>query len=224
MTTTKLTRLPKYGVNDRAELDRLLDDSLIAHVGLTDDDGNPVVIPTGIARDGDSLLMHGSTGSGWLRRVADGRKVCVTVTELNAIVVARSAFESSMRYRCAVLFGALSVVDGEDKARALDLLTDHMIPGRVAEVRRPTTRELAATLVLRLPIGEWSLKIGGGWPEDEPEDIAGDAWAGVIPYDAFRAGTPLPAPDLRPGIEIPASVTTFCGDKEQTRATGTPET
>jgi nitroimidazol reductase NimA-like FMN-containing flavoprotein (pyridoxamine 5'-phosphate oxidase superfamily) len=206
MTTTQLTRLAEYGVNERAELNRLLDDSLIAHVGVTDDDGHPVVIPTGIARDGDSVLIHGSTGSGWMRRAADGRTVCVTVTELTGIIVARSAFESSMRYRSAVLFGSLTVVEGDAKVRALDLLTDHMIPGRVAEVRRPTNRERAATMVLRLPIERWSLKINVSWPDDDPSDMEGDAWAGVVPYDAYRTGTPLPAPDLRPGIEMPASV------------------
>jgi nitroimidazol reductase NimA-like FMN-containing flavoprotein (pyridoxamine 5'-phosphate oxidase superfamily) len=204
--TTELTRLAEKAVNERAELDRLLDDSLIAHVGVTDDGGNPVVLPTGMARDGDTVLVHGSTGSGWMRRAADGRPACVTVTSLEGIVVARSAFESSMRYRCAVLFGRLAVVADEDKVRALDLITDHLIPGRVAEVRRPTKRELAATMVLRMPIEEWSLKVSNGWPEDEPSDIADDAWAGLVPYDTCRTGTPLPAPDLRPGIEIPASV------------------
>jgi nitroimidazol reductase NimA-like FMN-containing flavoprotein (pyridoxamine 5'-phosphate oxidase superfamily) len=201
-----MTRLPEMGVTDRAELDRLLDDSLLAHIGLAGDDGAPVVIPTAIARDGDSVLVHGSTGSGWMRLAADGRPACVTVTELGGIVVARSAFESSMRYRSAVLFGSFTRLPGTEVERALDLLTEHLIPGRVAEVRRPTKKELAATMVLRMPIGDWSLKISAGWPEDDPDDLDGDTWAGVVPYRADRYGDPLTAPDLRPGIELPPSV------------------
>ena len=205
-TRTTLTRLPEKRVADRAELDRLLDGTLLAHIGLTDSTGAPLVIPTGIARDGDSVLVHGSTGSGWMRRAADGHPVCVTVTELSGIVVARSTFESSMWYRCAVLFGSFTRLDGDDMQRGLDVLADHLIPGRRAEVRPSRKRELVATMVLRMPIRDWSLKISHGWPEDEPDDIAADAWAGVVPFSDRHFGDPLPAPDLRPGIAIPPSV------------------
>lgn len=206
MPTTELTRLKHHAVTDRAELDRLLDDVFLAHVGLTDDSGGVIVVPTAVARDGDSVLVHGSTGSGWMRRMAAGAPACVTVTDLTGIVVARSGFESSFRYRSAVLFGAFTRVAKPDLARALDLLTEHFLPGRTTEIRRPTGRELAATMVLRMPIGDWSLKTSEGWPEDDDADLAGDAWAGVIPLTPWTPGAPLPAPDLRPGIPVPPSV------------------
>jgi nitroimidazol reductase NimA-like FMN-containing flavoprotein (pyridoxamine 5'-phosphate oxidase superfamily) len=205
MPNTELTRLREHAVAERAELDRLLDQVLVAHVGLTDDSGGVVVIPTAMARDGDSVLVHGSTGAGWMRRAAISRPVCLTVTDLTGIIVARSSFESSIRYRSAVLFGTLTAVPADDMPRALDLLTEHFLPGRTAEIRRPSRRELAATLVLRMPIGQWSLKVSDGWPEDEEDDLADDAWAGVIPL-RITPGDPLSAPDLRPGIPVPSSV------------------
>jgi nitroimidazol reductase NimA-like FMN-containing flavoprotein (pyridoxamine 5'-phosphate oxidase superfamily) len=167
------------------------------------EDGHPVVIPTAIVRDGDTVLAHGSTGSRWMRRLASGTPTCLAVTALDGVVVARSAFESSLHYRSAVLFGSCTVAP--DKERALDLITERLIPGRSAEIRRPRKAELAATLVLVLPIVEWSLKISDGWPEDPDDDIAGDAWAGVVPRVTSH-GEPLPAPDLRPGIPVPSSV------------------
>jgi uncharacterized protein len=205
MPSTEMTRLREKAVTERAELDRLLDEVLLAHVGLTDDSGGVVVIPTAMARDGDSVLVHGSTGSGWMRRAATSRPACITVTDLTGIVVARSSFESSFRYRSAVLFGTMTQVAAGDLPRALDLLTEHFLPGRAAEIRRSHKRELAATMVLRMPIEQWSLKISDGWPEDEDDDLATDTWAGVIPL-RLRPDAPLPAPDLRPGIAVPPSV------------------
>ena len=163
------------------------------------------MVPTGFARDGDRLLLHGSTGSRWLRALAGGAPVCVTVTELDALVVARSAFESSLRYRSACLFGTCAALAGDDAARALELFTERVLPGRVREVRPSTPRELAATLVVALPIDQWSLKVSEGWPDDPPEDVAGDAWAGVVP---LRKGweQPIPAPGLGTGIQLPESV------------------
>jgi hypothetical protein len=128
------------------------------------------------------------------------------VTELDGIVVARSSFESSFRYRSAVLFGTFTRLPAAELSRTLDLLTERFIPGRVAELRRPSPREVAATMVLSMPISEWSLKVSAGWPEDEDEDIAGDAWAGVVEYQPRQFGAPQPAPDLHPGIAVPASV------------------
>ncbi|HUB21284.1 MAG TPA: pyridoxamine 5'-phosphate oxidase family protein [Streptosporangiaceae bacterium] len=206
MTTTELTRLRDRAVTDRAELDRLLDDVFLAHIGLSDDQGGVLVIPTAVVRDGDRVLVHGSTGSGWMRRAAQGGPACLTVTELSGIIVARSAFENSLRYRSAVLFGSFTRLAKADVPRALDRFTDHLIPGRVAEIRPNHPRELAATMVLSMPIESWSLKIGTGWPEDGDEDLQSDVWAGVIPFDARQHGDPLPAPDLRPGIPVPASV------------------
>lgn len=204
-TRTTITRLRERGTTDRGELDTLLDAVHIGHVGLVDGSGGPVVIPTLIARDGDRLLVHGSTGSPWLRRVAAGAPVCVTVTAVDAVVVARSAFESSMRYRSAVLFGQCAALAGDDKQRALDMLTDAVLPGRTGEVRRPTRRELDATAALALPIEQWSLKRSSGWPDDPPEDVAGPAWAGIVPMTTTY-GPALDAPDLTPGVPMPASV------------------
>jgi uncharacterized protein len=192
--------------SDRAELDRLLDSTILVHVAMTDDNGGVVVIPTAAARDGDRVLVHGSTGSGWMRRAADGRSACLTVTELDGIVVARSGFESSFRYRSAVLFGAFTRLPAAELPAALDVLVDRFIPGRVAELRRPNRRELAATMVLSMPIIEWSVKVSHGWPDDDPDDVAGDAWAGVLEFEPRRLGAAQPAPDLRPNIPLPASV------------------
>jgi len=205
MTNTTLTRLHDRAVTDRTELDRLLDDTVLAHVGMVDDTGSPVVIPTGIARDGDHILIHGSTGSGWLRGVAVGCQVCVTVTDLNGIIVARSSFESSFRYRSAVLFGSFTRLSDPDASQALDVIIEHFLPGRRAEIRGTRRRELAATVVLAMPIQDWSLKISGAWPTDPADDVAGSTWAGVIPFHV-RYGDPEPAPDLRAGIPVPASV------------------
>jgi nitroimidazol reductase NimA-like FMN-containing flavoprotein (pyridoxamine 5'-phosphate oxidase superfamily) len=210
VTRTRITRLPELGSSDRRELDRLLDDARIGHFAFVLD-GEPVVIPTAIARDGDSVLAHGSTGSGWMRQLAAGGRVCLAVTLLEGLVVARSAFESSMLYRSAVIFGRCVAVDEPAEKRAvLDLLTDTFLPGRVAEVREPSTKELASTLVLRLPIEEWSLKVSTDWPEDPPEDARGPAWAGVVPLHTSY-GPPADTPDLRAGIEVPASVRALVG-------------
>jgi nitroimidazol reductase NimA-like FMN-containing flavoprotein (pyridoxamine 5'-phosphate oxidase superfamily) len=198
------TRLAEKASTQRAELEALLDTARVGHFAVVAEDGTPAVIPTMVVRDGDRVLAHGSTGSRWMRRLASGVPTALGVTAYDGIVVARSAFESSIRYRSAVVFGSCSVV-ADDKERFLDLVTEALIPGRSVEVRRPTKAELAATLVLALPLDDWSLKISDGWPEDEDDDVAGPAWAGVVPvrevYDE-----PLAAPDLRPGIEVPPSV------------------
>lgn len=203
MSRTDITRLREKGSTDRSALDALLDSCLLGHFGTVDASGQPVVIPTAVVRDGDVVLAHGSTGSPWLRRIAAGAPTCLTVTALDGVVVARSAFESSLHYRSAVLFGTCSAV--QDKVRALDLITERLIPGRTAEIRRPRDQELAATLVLALPIRQWSLKISDGWPDDPGDDIAGDAWAGVVSRLSSYA-EPQNAPDLRAGIPLPASV------------------
>jgi nitroimidazol reductase NimA-like FMN-containing flavoprotein (pyridoxamine 5'-phosphate oxidase superfamily) len=207
-------RLPEKASTDRADLDALLDGTRVGHFALVAEDGTPVVIPTMVVRDGDRVLAHGSTGSRWMRRLASGAPTALAVTAYEGLVVARSAFESSIRYRSAVVFGRCTRVTN-DEERFLDLVTEALIPGRSAEIRRPTKAELAATLVLALPLEDWSLKVSAGWPEDEDDDVAGPAWAGVVParqvYDA-----PLPAPDLRGGIEVPASVRAL-GDPLGTR-------
>jgi len=206
MSRTTITRLAGKASSDRAELDQLLDTVHVGHFAIVDADGHPVVLPTATVRDGDRVLVHGSTGSKWLRRLATGSPTSLAVTSFDGLVVARSAFESSMRYRSAVLFGQCAVIaEPDEKLRALDLITDGLIPGRSKEVRVSTVKELAAVLVLALPIEEWSLKVSEGWPDDPDDDVAGPAWAGVLPV-VQRYGEPLPAPDLRAGIDMPDSV------------------
>jgi uncharacterized protein len=197
-------RLPEKASTDRADLDALLDSVQVGHFALVAEDGTPAVIPTMIVRDGDRVLAHGSTGSRWMRRLASRVPTALAVTAYDGLVVARSAFESSIRYRSAVIFGRCAPLT-EDKERFLDLVTDALIPGRRSEIRRPSAAELAATLVLGLPIDDWSLKISAGWPEDEEDDVAGPSWAGVVPVRQTY-GAPLAAPDLRDGIDVPASV------------------
>src|SRR5262245_7053609 len=197
-------RLAEKASTDRPALDALLDSTRVGHFALVADDGTPAVIPTMVVRDGDRVLAHGPTGSRWMRLLADGAPTALAVTAYDGLVVARSAFESSIRYRSAVLFGRCTPVT-DDKERFLDLVTEALIPGRGGEVRRPTRAELAATLVLALPINDWSLKISAGWPEDEDDDVAGPAWAGVVPVRQVH-GAPQAAPDLRPGIDVPPSV------------------
>ena len=210
MARTSVTRLPEKASDDRDQLDQLLDSTMIGHIALVAD-SLPVVLPTAIARDGDRVLAHGSTGSHWMRLLAAGAPVSLAVTAVDGLVVARSAFESSMHYRSAVLFGTFEPIrDTDGKVRALDVLTEALLPGRTAEVRRPTAKELAATLVLALPIDEWSVKISAGWPDDPPEDVDGPSWAGVVPLST-SAGTLQQAPDLRPGIAVPPSVRRLSG-------------
>lgn len=201
---TDVSRLREKASTDRSALNALLDSVHVGHLGFIRA-GSPVVLPTAVVRDGDRVLVHGSTGSPWLRHLAGSAAVCLAVTAMDALIVARSAFESSIRYRSAVLFGTCTSLAGEQKSHALDLITDTLIPGRVAEVRRPYERELAATLVLALPIEQWSLKLSTGWPDDDADDVAGNAWAGVVPV-VTSYGAPLPAPDLRSAIPVPPSV------------------
>ena len=190
---------------DQAKLAQLLADVPVGHVGFVTEDGQPFVLPIAISPDGPDVLLHGSTGSRWLRLIATGIPVSLAVTALDGMLVARSAFESSMHYRSAVLFGRCVALQGEAKVNALDLLTDALIPGRVAEVRRPSAKELAATLVLRMDVEDWSLKVSDDQPDDLAEDVAGPAWAGILPL-VSRYTAALDAPDLRPGIEVPPSV------------------
>jgi nitroimidazol reductase NimA-like FMN-containing flavoprotein (pyridoxamine 5'-phosphate oxidase superfamily) len=204
--TTAVSRLREKQSTDRQRLDALLDSTPLATIAFIRD-GHPVALPTGFARIGDELVIHGSTGSPWLRQLADGAQASVCVTTLDGIVVARSAFESSFHFRSAVLFGSFTVIDAEAKVGYLQALTDAFIPGRVAELRDSTARELAATLALRMPIGtdNWSLKIGDGWPEDEEDDVAAGAWAGVVPI-ITSYGPALRAPDCPEAVPVPASV------------------
>lgn len=203
---TRVTRLGEKQTASREALDALLASTPLATIALVRD-GHPTVFPTGFTRVGDDLVVHGSTGSPWLRALAAGAPAAVSVTTLDGVVVARSGFESSFHYRSAVLFGVFEPVPEADKVSYLDALTDAFIPGRVAELRPSTRREIAATLALRMTItaDNWSLKVSAGWPDDPDSDVAGDAWAGVVPMTTVY-GDPRPAPDLTAGIEVPQSV------------------
>jgi nitroimidazol reductase NimA-like FMN-containing flavoprotein (pyridoxamine 5'-phosphate oxidase superfamily) len=203
---TRISRLSEKQDTSRTRLDELLDSTPLATVALVRDD-HPVIFPTGFARIGDDLVIHGSTGSPWMRALAAGAAAAVSVTALDGVVVARSSFESSFQYRSATVFGVFEQVPDADKLRFLDAVTEKFIPGRVAELRASSRKELAATLALRMQIkaDSWSLKISDGWPDDPDEDVAGDAWAGVVPM-TVNYGDPLPAPDLTPGIAVPPSV------------------
>jgi nitroimidazol reductase NimA-like FMN-containing flavoprotein (pyridoxamine 5'-phosphate oxidase superfamily) len=195
---TRVRRLPENARTQRSDLDAILDEAVMAHVGIVND-GQPYVLPMACARDGDRLLLHGSTGSRLMRTLQTGAPVCVTVTHLDGLVLARSAFHSSMNYRSAMILGTARPVP--DDVEALRLLTEHLLPGRWDQLRAPLRRELASTMVLEVPLDEWSVKIGAGPPEDEPEDLDDPVWAGVIPL-AVVTGTPIPAPDLR--FDLPA--------------------
>lgn len=195
---TRVRRLPEKTRTDRAALDEVLDSALVAHVAIVDA-GQPYVLPMACARDGERLLVHGSTGSRLLRAMAAGAPICVTVTHLDGLVLARSAFNSSMQYRSAMILGSARPV--ADQLEGLRVLTEHLIPGRWDILRAPSAKELAATLVLEIPLTQWSVKISNSPPEDEPEDLDAAVWAGVIPLTVSR-GRAVPAPDLR--FDLPA--------------------
>jgi nitroimidazol reductase NimA-like FMN-containing flavoprotein (pyridoxamine 5'-phosphate oxidase superfamily) len=178
-TTPK--RLPQRGSFERKVIDPILDEGFICHVGFVVD-GQPFVIPTGYARVGDSVLIHGSQASRMLRALGEGIEVCVTVTLIDGLVLARSAFHHSMNYRSVVIFGRATVVeDPSEKLAALRALSEHMIPGRWDDVRAPNERELKLTTVLSLPITEASAKVRTGPPVDDEDDYDLPVWAGVIP-------------------------------------------
>lgn len=197
-------RVPEQvSTTDRPERDRLLAEAVIGHFAFVEE-GRPVVMPIAFAPETDSLILHGSTGSWWLRRLATGIPVTASVMTVDGLVYARSAFESSMRYRSTILFGSCESLDGDEKLTALDLVTNTLLPGRLSELRPHNRKELAATLILRMHIYEWTLKHSTQWPEDPDEDIATDTWAGVLPI-LTTYGDPINAPDLRPGISIAPS-------------------
>lgn len=199
---TEVRRLPELARTDRSELDAVLDAGWVAHLAVVDD-GQPLVLPLAYVRDGDRLLLHGSTASRLMRTLAAGAATCATVTLVDGLVLARSATESSMHYRSAMVLGQCELV--EDREDALRRFTERLVPGRWGEVRPATRKELAGTCVLALPITEWSVKVSDGDPEDPPEDQELEIWAGVVPFE-LRAGAPRAAADLRPGIPLPPSL------------------
>ena len=200
---TRVVREPHRGVYDRETAYQILDEGFICHVGF-EVDGQPFVIPTAYGRSGDDLYIHGSAASRMLRKLNQGIPVCVTVTLLDGLVLARSVFNHSMNYRSVVVLGkATAVEDAAEKAAALRVLSDHILPGRWEDSRQPNEKELKATLVLKLPIQEFSAKVRVGPPIDDEEDYSFSTWAGVVPLSMVaqpgipdeRCDSKLPVPE-----------------------------
>jgi uncharacterized protein len=207
-TRTTLKRRPQRGAFDRPTVHSILDATFLCHVGFVVE-GQPFVIPTSYGRDGDTLFIHGAAASRMLRELSTGIPVAVTVTLLDGLVLARSAFHHSLNYRSVVILGTACLVDEpSEKMHALEVITEQIVPGRWAEVRRPDELELKATTVIRLPIEEVSAKIRTGPPIDDEEDLKLPVWAGVLPL-AVTPGLPVPDPQLAEDISLPFSVTGY---------------
>ena len=205
---TKLKRLPKRGHFDRQTVYSILDEGFICHVGFAVD-GQPFVIPTGYARVDDKLYVHGSQSSRMLRNLAGGIDACVTVTIVDGLVLARSAFHHSMNYRSVLVFGRATLVSNpEEKYAALVALSEHFVPGRWADVREPNEQEMKLTTVLSMPLAEASAKVRTGPPLDDEEDYALPMWAGVIPLQLV-AGEPINDPRLAAEIRVPDYATHY---------------
>lgn len=203
---TTVKRKRQRGVYERAAIEEILDECLICHVGFVAD-GQPVVLPTVHARRGDMLYLHGAVANRMLTTAASGAALSVSATIVDGLVLARSAMHQSINYRSVVVFGTgRDVVDTGEKLAALRALVDHVVPGRFDQVRGPTETELRATRVVAIALDEASAKVRSGPPVDDDEDLVLRVWAGVIPL-RVAAGTSMPAPDLDPGIGVPAHVT-----------------
>jgi len=199
---TRVVREAHRGVYERDAAYQILDEGFICHVGFVLDE-QPFVMPTAYGRSGDNLYVHGSAASRMLRNLDKGVPVCITVTLLDGLVLARSIFNHSMNYRSVVVLGkAMAVRDEKEKLEALKLLSEHILPGRWAESRQPNQKEIKQTLVLRLPIEEFSAKVRQGPPIDDEEDYAFPAWAGVIPLQMV-AGEPINDPRLEAKTPVP---------------------
>ena len=204
---TTVRRISHKASNELSDLYSILDDNLVAHVALVEN-GEPIVIPMTYGRDGNTLYLHGSTGSRLMRLLAQNPSVCISITELNALKVARSTFNSGMHYRAAVIFGKAELVSDEDKLRALDALSDGLIPGRNLEARPTTKKELAATIIISVELDETSVKISKNEVDDPEEDMNLGYWAGIIPLTTI-AGTAIPADLESESLPIPPSIQRF---------------
>ena len=213
---TRVVRETHRGVYERAAAYEILDEGFICHVGFVID-GQPFVIPTAYGRSGDNLYIHGSAASRMLRNLDKGIAACITVTLLEGLVLARSIFNHSMNYRSVVVLGtAVAVLDAKEKLEALKLLSEHILAGRWAESRQPNEKELKQTLVLRLPIEEFSAKIRRGPPIDDEEDYKFPTWAGVIPLDMVP-GPPINDPRLDPKTPVPLYARAYSRKRESRR-------
>jgi nitroimidazol reductase NimA-like FMN-containing flavoprotein (pyridoxamine 5'-phosphate oxidase superfamily) len=196
---TRVRRIPELAATDRSALHQVLDAGLVGHLALADETGQPYALPVAYARDGESLVMHGSTASRLFRLCAAGTPVCFTATLLDGLVLARSAFESTMNYRSAMVLGHCTVLHGKSKERGLRLISEHLMPERWDEIRKPSAQELKATAVLELPLDECSVKINANGPDDAAEDVELPVWAGRVPL-VRQWGDPVASPDLRPDL------------------------
>jgi len=209
MKTDRVTvrRRPQRGAYDEATIFAILDATFLCHVGFALN-GQPLVIPTSFGRAGRTIYLHGAAASRMLRELSTGVAVCVTVTVLDGLVLARSIFHHSVNYRSVVILGNAMPCEGEEKLRGLKVVSDHIIPGRWAEVRAPSATELRATSLLKLEITEASAKIRQGPPIDDEEDYGLGCWAGVLPF-TLAPQEPVPDPRLAAGIDVPGSVRAF---------------
>jgi uncharacterized protein len=199
-TRSKVRRVPARGIYERAAIDAILDEALVAHLGFVHD-GQPYVIPTLQARIGDTVYIHGSSASRAIRSLGAGIPACLTVTLVDGLVLARSAFHHSVNYRSVVVLGTCTAVEGpERREEALQAFTERLVPGRWAEVRPPTPKELKGTRVLAMSLDECSAKARTGPPVDDDEDYALPVWAGVVPLETV-AGPPVDDPRLSGGVE-----------------------
>jgi len=213
---TRLRRHSERGKTEYADLLAVLDAGMICHLGVVVN-GAPLVLPTAYGRIGDTLYLHGSSANRSLH-AADGNEVCVTVTHIDGLVCARAVFSHSVNYRCAVLFGTARIVTDEaERLAGLRAVTEQLIPGRWDAVRAPTRKELAATSVLAVSLGEASVKVRTGSPGDEPEDLDLPVWAGVVPM-TMSFGEPVPDPALRSGITAPDHIRARAGAGEVDRS------
>jgi hypothetical protein len=201
-TRTQLTRKSERGSHERRAADEILAESLVGHLGFLDATGQPIVLPVAIAPDGDRVLFHGSTGSRMFRTLAAGAPMCLTVTLLDGLVLARSAFESSMNYRSLVVVGVAVELAGQEKLAALRVLTDHLTPGRWDALRPMTAKEAAATTVLALPVDDFSVKARSGGTDEPPEDLSWPVWAGQLPV-VVGTGAPVAEPGVPAGAPAP---------------------
>jgi nitroimidazol reductase NimA-like FMN-containing flavoprotein (pyridoxamine 5'-phosphate oxidase superfamily) len=205
---TQVIREPERGVYDRETAYQILDEGFLCHMGFAVD-GQPYVIPTSYGRKGDELFIHGSAASRMLRRLDEGVAVCVTITLLDGLVLARSLFNHSMNYRSVVVLGtATAVKDPVEKLAALRVLSEHILPGRWDEGRQPNDKEMKATLVMRVPIEEFSAKVRQGPAIDDEGDYAFPVWAGVLPLETI-AGMPIHDARLDPAIPLPAYLESY---------------
>jgi uncharacterized protein len=202
---TRVRRLPERGTYDAESVHSIIDAVLVSHVGFTIDD-RPFVIPVLHARDGDRLLLHGASSSRLLRHIVAGHPLCVCITAIDGLVLAKTAFNQSVNYRSVVIFGQGTLIeDPVDKLHALTTLTNRLVPGQWDHVRHPDTQELKATSIVGVPITEASAKVRNGPPKDDPEDQEFPAWAGVVPIFQVM-GTPTPVSYSDPNVAVPAHI------------------